>query len=207
LTGARIAQPSIATIPRTELARLTGEPRRYGFHATLVAPFRLRDGASPQAVRQVAESFARTRTPFVIPALTLTRISDFFALTPDNAGVASALASAAVDCFAPLRAPLMSEEIERQRPDRLSQRQRAYLDRYGYPYVKDEFRFHMTLTGPVEAKEASRIEPALRDHFGSLLARPVEVSAFAMFVEPGPGSDFIVQWTHDFGAAEARKRG
>lgn len=204
-TGARIVQPTVAGMTSAELARLTSDPRRYGFHGTLVAPFRLRDGLSPQAVRRAADSFVQGCAPFAIPSLAMVKIGSFIALAPSEAGAVSALASAAVDHFNGLRAPLSPSETERRRPERLSERQRAYLDRYGYPYVKEEFRFHMTLTGPLEAEEAVRIEPALRDHFGPLLARPVEVSTVSLFVEAEPGSDFIVESTHRFGAAAARK--
>lgn len=203
--GEVVAVPLPESFSADELRRITEEPRRYGFHATLVAPFRLRDGMTPEAVARAAGSFAQRNAPFVIPGLVLSRIGGFFALTPSQADGVSALAAAAVDHFQELRAPLTPSEIERRRPERLSARQRAYLDRYGYPYVKEEFRFHMTLTGSLDDETAARVEPALHDYFGPLLARPVDVSAVALFAESEPGADFIVRSTHRFGSVEARK--
>ncbi|MDQ6434604.1 DUF1045 domain-containing protein [Mesorhizobium sp. LHD-90] len=204
-TGAAISMTAPAGISPGEFGSISEEPRRYGFHATLVAPFRPQDGLSPEAMTDAADTFAQRCTPFVIPGLAITRIGDFFALTPPESGDVAALASEAVDHFNSLRSPLSTSEIERRRPERLSERQRAYLDRYGYPYVKEEFRFHMTLTGPLEPEVAARIEPALQNHFAPLLARPVPVTAVALFVEPAPGADFIVRSIHSFGRAEARK--
>jgi putative phosphonate metabolism protein len=204
-TGVRSAMPAAPGLSAQELHAITAEPRRYGFHGTLVAPFRLRDGLSPAALQHAATEFALRRTAFVIQRMSVARIGGFFALTPDESIHVDALASAAVDHFDGCRAPLSATEIERRRPDRLSERQRSYLDRYGYPYVKDEFRFHMTLTGALESEEAARIEPALREHFAPLLHRPLEIAAIAIFVESTPGADFIVHSIHRFGAAEAGK--
>lgn len=190
-----------------EFRSLTCEPRRYGFHATLVAPFRLRADLTEADLSGAADAFAEQVPPFTVPRLAITRIGSFFALTLNDASRVSALASAAVDHFDGLRAPLTEAEIARRKPDLLSKRQRLYLRRHGYPYVKDEFRFHMTLTGPVEAQAAPLVAAALQAHFGPLLSRPVEVSAVALFTEPKPGTDFAVHSVHCLSAAEARKYG
>ncbi|MFU0507528.1 DUF1045 domain-containing protein [Pseudaminobacter sp. NGMCC 1.201702] len=188
-----------------EFSSLTREPRRYGLHATLVAPFRLRDGLAEADLLAVTATFVGQAAPFTIPGLALSEIGLFFALTPTKADGISALADTAVDHFDGLRAPLNEAEIARRRPELLSERQRLYLHRHGYPYVKEEFRFHMTLTGSIEALAAVRVEAALRDRFSPLLARPVEVSAVALFIEPAPGADFIVHSIHRLGATETRK--
>lgn len=204
-TGKAAASTLPAGFTAGEFDDLTRAPRRYGFHATLVAPFRLRAGRTEADLSVAADAFARQAAPLAIPGLAITRIGDFFALTPADAAGVSALASAAVDHFDGLRAPLTDAEIARRRPEGLSERQRLYLHRHGYPYVKEEFRFHMTLTGPVEARAAVRVATALHDRFGPLLPCPVQISAVTLFIEPEPGADFIVRSTHRFGAAETRK--
>ncbi|MGS1096890.1 DUF1045 domain-containing protein (plasmid) [Aquamicrobium terrae] len=204
-TGEAAATTLPAGFTAGEFDDLTRAPRRYGFHATLVAPFRLRAGRTEADLSVAADAFARQAAPLAIPGLAITRIGDFFALTPADAAGVSALASAAVDHFDGLRAPLTDAEIARRRPEGLSERQRLYLHRHGYPHVKEEFRFHMTLTGPVGCQAAARVATALRDRFDPLLPRPVDVSAVTLFAEPEPGADFIVRSTHRFGAAETRK--
>jgi putative phosphonate metabolism protein len=188
-----------------EFRSLMREPRRYGFHATLVAPFRLREDLTEADLMAAANAFAGRTAPFTVPGLAIEQIGGFFALTPLDARDVSALGSTAVDHFDDLRAPPTEPEIARRKPEHLSARQRFYLHRHGYPYVKEEFRFHMTLTGPVGPAAAPHIRAVLQDHFGALLSRPVEISAVALFAEPAPKADFVVRSIHRLGTAEARK--
>ncbi|WP_137391222.1 DUF1045 domain-containing protein [Rhodoligotrophos defluvii] len=206
-TGAPVDMPAPDGFSAAAFRRLTAEPRRYGFHATLVAPFRLRDGLSASAVASAAQSFARGHTELAIPRLAITPIGSFLALTPAAAcPEVDALASSAVDHFNGLRAPLTPSDVQRRRPERLTARQRAYLDAFGYPHVKEEFRFHMTLTSALEPEVAARIEPALQAHFAAVLDAPLHIDAVAVFVEPEPGADFTVHSIHRFGsAAQSRK--
>ncbi len=188
-----------------ELSDWTAEPRRYGFHATLVAPFRLGSDFGERDVLRAADALADGCAPFAL-SLAIARLGNFLALVPARSNTeVEALAGTAVDRFDLLRASLTDSEITRRRPERLSERQRAYLLRHGYPYVKEEFRFHMTLTGPVSEKEADRIEPALHEILAPLLASPVEIDSVAVFTEPEAGAPFTVHSIHRLDAAESRK--
>ena len=133
-----------------------------------------------------------------IPALALRRIRPFFALVPE-AGMSpalSALEAATLEAIEPMRASLTAEERARRRPERLTERQRAHLDRWGYPYVLDEFRFHMTLTGPVPDPQAPAVEAMLTDAFAPFIGAPLAVDALAVFTEPEPGAPFVVHARH-----------
>jgi putative phosphonate metabolism protein len=203
-TGIPIAP--IGDLDVADLLRWTAEPRRYGFHATLVAPFRLKQGVGEKDVIRVVETFATQSAPLSALRLRLAQLGRFLALVPASPNEElDVLAGAAVDHFGGLRAPLTEREIARRNPDRLTERQRTYLDRYGYPYVKEEFRFHMTLTGPVATAEAARIEPVLHRLLASALAAPIEVDAVTLFVEPEPGTPFTVHSTYRLCADETRK--
>ncbi|WP_237477683.1 DUF1045 domain-containing protein [Lichenibacterium dinghuense] len=179
------------------------EPARYGFHATLRAPFRPRDGVTLDGLSAHLAAFAAGRPAPVIGCLTLSRLGDFFALTPSGPepGIA-ALEGEVLDAFEPFRAALTPAEAARRRPERLSPSQRALLDRYGYPYVRDEFRYHMTLTGPVPGP-AEAVRRALEAHFADVLDRPLPVDGLALFVEPEAGAPFRVHAFHPFGPAAA----
>ena len=98
--------------------------------------------------------------------------------------------------FDRFRAPLNAAEIARRRPERLNAVQRHNLERWGYPSVFEEFRFHMTLTGPVEEKDRPRIARILDEFFAPVLAEPVEIANLALFVEPEPGAPFEVHSLH-----------
>lgn len=204
-TGQELTISGRPGLDAAEISNWTAEPRRYGFHATLVAPFRLELDFGEREVRRAADTVADSCAPLFI-SLEIARLGNFLALVPSpSSAEVEALAHTAVDRFDLLRASLTDTEITRRNPERLSERQRAYLQRHGYPYVKEEFRFHMTLTGPVTEKEAERIEPVLHEILAPLLASPVEIDSVAVFTEPEAGAPFTVQSVHRLGAAESRK--
>lgn len=159
--GRVVPQPDVSGF---DLGAATLVPRRYGFHATLVAPFRLGEGVSPDTVLQALGTFCAKAAPVRLArGLTLARPAGFLALVPAGQSAAlSRLESQLVEAMNPLRAPLSEAEIARRRPERLSPAQRRNLDRWGYPFVRDEFRFHMTLTDSLEPAIAARAEAALR---------------------------------------------
>jgi len=192
-TGRVVQTKPVSDADNETHAVLTAEPRLYGFHATLKPPFRLAEGATLAGLRRSLAVFCRGRGPSVIARLTLARLGSFFALVPGGeAPGLSALASDAVRAFEPFRAPLTAAEIARRRPERLSERQREYLSAWGYPYVFDEFRFHLTLTGPVPEAGWDSVESRLRSRFAPFIGRPLAVDTICIFVQPQLSSEFVV---------------
>ena len=152
----------------TPLQRL--EPARYGFHATLKPPFELADGAMCGDLLEAAQGFAKGRRPIVLSGLTVTRIGSFLALTPVRTPrELGELADACVREFERFRAPLTATDRARRLAAHLTARQIRHLDRWGYPYVFEDFRFHMTLTGALPAATLRSIASALQD-----LHRPID---------------------------------
>lgn len=147
-------------------ALCTREPRRYGFHATLKAPFELADGRT-EAELAVALAFHASRlAPVTIPGLEVSIIGNFIALRPTVAPPElSALAMEIVASFDSFRAPLSASDRERRLKSPLTPSQIRNLDRWGYPYVGDDFRFHMTLTGPLHIDERDSVRRALDNDF------------------------------------------
>lgn len=189
-----------------EVAFHTAAARRYGFHATLKAPFRLADDASERSLVDAVAAFAGEVTPFVIPRLMLARIDSFFALVPaEPLPGLQGFAGDVVRAFEPFRAPLSDAEIARRNPEALSPQECRNLSQWGYPYVFDTFRFHMTLTGRVAAEEAARVRSAIEQCLGSVLDRPVPVDGLALFVEPSAGAPFEVLSYHALGKQAERK--
>lgn len=177
----------------------TAAPRRYGFHATLKAPFHLAPDRTADALATELEAFAETRSGIEVE-LKLGRVRDFLALVAQHP--APALDRLAEDCvrsFDPYRAPLTASDRERRHPDRLSPRELENLDRWGYPYVFDDFRFHMTLTGPLDAGEAPRFEPVLHDLFAEVPSRTT-VDGIALFRQDDPEGRFRVERRFPFRA-------
>lgn len=172
---------------------LVTDARRYGFHATLKAPFALAEGRSEAQLHEALAAFAAAQAPVEDLRLRLAQPSGFFALVPDGPHTAlDAFAAEVVQAFEPFRAPLSETDRARRRPETLPERQRAHLDRWGYPYVFADFAFHMTLTGRLDAEASEEVRPALEERFAPLLAKPRRIDALALFAEREPGADFEV---------------
>lgn len=171
-------------------AAATAEPRRYGFHGTLKAPFRLAAGRSEAELAAACAAFAGARVSFACAGLELKAIGRFLALTPIHPCAAlDRLAGACVETFEPFRAPLSTAETERRLRAPLTERQKDNLARWGYPYVFEDFRFHMTLTGPLDEETRSRAQAELAGHFvASTADGPLIVPGIALFrqEEGGP---------------------
>lgn len=194
--GTGFATPAVAGLDPQQVHALTADPRRYGFHATLKAPFVLAEGQSEDALVEAFEDFASQTPAFEIPTLVLGQIGQFFALVPETTyQPLQDFAAAIVRRFEPFRAPLSEADIARRKPERLNEAQRTHLDQWGYPYVMDEFRFHMTLSGQVPPEHADAMRSELETRFAPFVDRPLAINGIALFVEPSRGADFtLFRW-------------
>jgi hypothetical protein len=188
---------------RGDVDAITVSARRYGFHATLKAPFRLAADRTPQDLQAALERFAAQRAAVTVPELSLACLgSGFFALVPGaEAPELYALAADIVTGFDRFRAPATDAEIARRDPDRLTPRQRELLHAWGYHYVLDEFRFHMTLTDPVPVPHRPETERVLRGWFAASIGAALALDALALFTEAEPGAPFRLQDVYPLRAA------
>jgi len=205
-TGAALDQPAVNGFDAASLAGLTADPRRYGFHATIKAPFSLAEGRSEAELVAEIGRFVSETEPFEIPEIIVGRLGSFFALVPgDECAPLQGFAGEVVRRFERFRAPLTSADIARRKPDELTATERQNLVQWGYPYVFDEFRFHMTLTGRVPAERRDAVEGVLLDQFADFHGRPLAVHGLALFREQSRGADFIVHSLFPLGGAANRK--
>lgn len=191
-TDAALTQPQLAAISPAELAYLTQAPKRYGFHATLKAPFRLAPGHDESALITRLKTLALSLKPLALGPIHLAALEGFMALTPDAPPTAlSALAAACVKDLDHMRAPLLEAELARRRMVPLDAREAELLTRYGYPYVMERFRLHMTLTGPLDPALARRVLEAVTPQLAQLNAEaPLWLDQICLFVERAPGTPF-----------------
>lgn len=166
---------------------LTQAPRKYGFHGTLRAPFRPRDGLTQAGIAAQIAKLAARLAPVQMPALEMTDLHGFLALTPRDPAPLDALAAEIVKATNPLRAELTEAEIARRKPELLTPRQRALLDDWGYPFVMEEFRFHLTLTDQLYPTEIAPLSEALQDYFAPVLPQPFVVDDLCLFGEDAAG--------------------
>jgi len=173
-------------------AALVERPARYGFHATLKAPFSLAEGLSEGGLAGAAKALAAGLAPVEI-TLELARLGSFFALVPKGDTEAlNRLAGACVLELEAFRAPISAVEYERKLRPNLSERRLENLKRWGYPHVFDDFRYHLTLTGPVVqgAREAvvNQLEAALPD-----LGAPHAITSLCLCGEDAAGQFHVIQ--------------
>jgi putative phosphonate metabolism protein len=180
---------------------IVASARRYGFHATLKPPFALKPGTTAAELATAVEAHARHVAPFAAPALQVARLGGFLALTLSGPSpVMDHLCADCVRVFDRFRAPPTEAELAARRKAPLTPRQDELLKLWGYPYVMDEFRFHMTLTTSLEGAELALLERHLRARFRPVLAAPLYVERIALFREPEPGAPFTLMRSFALGA-------
>lgn len=203
---ARAGQPAGRPPPLRE------QPWRYGFHATLKAPLRLRDGCDERGFIDAVAALAAAQAPFEMPPLQVAPLADFVALRPLAEPAAQAplraLADACVRTLDAFRAP--PDAAERLRriaapgadalPAAESAAQRAAVEHWGYPHVFERWRLHFTLSDALPAAPRERLLRQAQAHFAAALAEPLACDALCVFVEPAPGAPFVLGWRFAFGA-------
>jgi len=167
---------------------ITVDPRRYGFHGTLRAPFRPSDGVDAGDIEARVADLAARLAPVRCEELRLENLHGFLALTPVGCEAAMLeFGAMVVEATDALRAPLTEAEIARRRPESLTSRQRALLQVWGYPHVMEEFRFHLTLTDRLPTAEVAPVMTALETHFAPVLPRPFVIEDLCLFGEDAAG--------------------
>lgn len=190
-TGQDVGRAKLSALLPPGLEALTREPRLYGFHGTLKAPMALRTGVSEADVLAAVSAFAGQRPPVILGELEVALIGGFVALVP--AVPCPTIALLAAECvahFDSFRAPLSDSDRARRVQQGLSLRQTALLDRWGYPYVFNEFRFHMTLTGSLPPQDRDLWLRALQAAFNDLSGDVVVVEAVSVFRQQARNEPF-----------------
>ena len=190
--GAALPFPGGIVEQMPDWRELTQDPRKYGFHATLKAPMSL-NGRRESELHAACADFARQ--PRLIPQITpvVNSISGFIAVIPETRS--AELEQFAADCvraFDPFRTPLTADDRARRNPSRLTPRQVEYLDRWGYPYVMEEFRFHMTLTGRLDETRREAVLAILRERFGRLNLTELAIDRVALFKQTDAKARFEI---------------
>src|SRR5229473_1646263 len=192
-TGEDLPFPERVVQAVPDWRELTEDPRKYGFHATLKAPMALADGKTEAELLAACAAFADA--PRHVPVITpvVQSISGFIAAVPAEASYElERFAADCVSAFDGFRTPMTSEDRARRNPSKLTPRQRDYLDRWGYPYVMEEFRFHMTLTGRLEGPRREPIVAMLQDRFADLGIERLAIDRLVLFRQNDNGSRFHV---------------
>lgn len=206
VTGEAVAPSDLPSEPLGALPQpreaLVRAARVYGFHGTLKAPFRLADGIDPETLDRAVAALAARQAPIAAPRLSVQSSLGFVALMPSRPDKAlNALAAACVTELDPLRAPLRPAELEKRRRAGLDMVEEANLRAWGYPYVLERFRFHITLTGQLPRSEAAKVGALLHEIFDPALETRFTVDSICVFGDPGEGLPFRLLKRYPLGAS------
>lgn len=159
--------------------------RRYGLHATIKAPMALK-GSLGNFVIDVA-AVALSFKAFELPRLSIADDLGFVALRPlETSGPLAQLSATCVEALDSHRLPEDEHKVDK-RAAGLSERQQFLLRRWGYPYVMDQWHFHMTLAN-------GHLPPDLLANLKARLTAPLastrSVSSLCIFGEGHRGASF-----------------
>jgi putative phosphonate metabolism protein len=193
-TGGELGCPDDAGLDQQEWSELTREPRKYGFHATLKAPFHPLPSCTEADLTAELQRFSaipRAR-PAIEPAIQ--SLGRFIAIVASEPSAeVDRLAADCVMAFDRFRRPLSSQERAKRLASHLTEGQIRNLDRWGYPYVFDDFRFHMTLTGPIDAGRRGAIITLLQGRFNRINgSRSLPITHVALVRQDAPSTPFRV---------------
>jgi len=192
-TGDELKRLAVKAISPDRVQEITATAASYGFHATLKPPFELAHGHDLEMLDEALEAFAASHEPVTLSALELAELDGFIALRPGKHS--APLQHLAADCvreFDHFRKPPSELELARRREAALTDAQSKMLDAWGYPYVMDEFRFHMTLTGRLEADERKTVLAELEVHTKDIVGKPVRIDVITLMQQLSTGEPFEV---------------
>ncbi len=172
-------------ISAARIKALTEGPRRHGFHGTLKPPFELNPTHRREGLLAAARVFARSLSPVEIPPLELAVIGQFIAFTPIAESAAlEKLAAACVRAFEGFRMPMSKEQEESYKLNKLTVHQEQMLEHWGYPYVMEEFSFHMSLTDRIDSdKERQSLMEMLKELAQPVLGKPILIRDLVVFAQ------------------------
>jgi hypothetical protein len=178
----------------TDVADITAIPRKYGLHATLKAPFRLASDAGLRSLQDAVVTFCKTNSPVAINDTRLRHAHGFIALRP--CGDTTALRNLAAQIVRDLdvhRQPLSQADIARRRKSALTPRQDRQMLEWGYPFIFDDFHFHLTLTGPLPDAKAAKVIAALAPVLDPIVPRPFVLDALTLMGQDREGMFHQIQ--------------
>ena len=192
-TGNEVSLPAGLLTQFPDWPELTGDPRKYGFHGTLKAPFALAPAMDEAGLIAACDGFAASPRAIPVIAPVVRGISGFIAIVP-AAPIAelNALAQDCVEAFDRFRAPMTAADRARRKPEALTLRQVEQLDRFGYPYVRDDFRFHLTLTGRLPPEREAEVLAMLQARFAALDLATLPIDRIVLFRQPHAQARFSV---------------
>ena len=174
-TGQPVGKPDLS---------ITKRPQKYGFHGTIKPPFFLANGKTLADLEAAFATLCSGLETVSVAGLSPACIGSFVALVPTGEiNTLRMMAGRVVSELDPLRAPTSDTELVRRRKSKLTQVQDAHLMKWGYPYVFDQFKFHMTLSGNLTRERQNAVQDQAKSVFASVIPSPFVIDAVSLVGE------------------------
>lgn len=184
----------VEQLPVTVLS-LTARLRRYGFHAPLMAPFRLAEGHSPLHLHHTAQALAAHLEALEFSGLSLSADARHLSLRPiGNIRGIERMRHVVAQVFGEFRAPVSptAEPTTRRRSELSTAQMKAVIDRRAPPDTQaPEFEF--ALTERSAQQDASDLRRMLLPILTPNLPRPFYVQAITLCGEDMNGWFRVIQ--------------
>lgn len=188
-----VKHPDIANLP-VSIAEMVATPQKYGFHGTLKAPFKLHTTKSLDELRAALQAFSHQTSKFMIGKMKVAQLGNFVAIIQESRSTnLRDFAAMAVENFEEFRAPLNEKDIAKRRKTKLTPRQDELMLRWGYPYVFEEFKFHLTLTGKLAEANVETTKDILAEYLSDVLDKPLEAVDICLYGEREDGRFEIIE--------------
>ena len=180
-------------IPK-DIANVTKRAQKYGFHGTLKPPMQLKAEFGQTEFLSALRQLISTQRPFTIPEMHVRLIGNFLALTPSApCHLLDQLATNLVVGLDDLRQPPDESEIAKRASVGLTKQQHLLLKKWGYPYVLEEFRFHLTLSDALHKDRSAALLDAARTIFSTATQSPIRISDVAAVGESETGMFHLIE--------------
>jgi hypothetical protein len=174
-TAQPVDEPDLSIVKR---------PQKYGFHGTIKPPFFLVNGKTLADLEAAFATLCSDLKSVSLADLSPACLGSFVALVPTGEMDALAtLAGRVVSELDPFRAPASDAELLRRRKSKLTPAQDAHLMKWGYPYVFDQFKFHMTLSGNLTRERQNAVQDQAKSVFASVIPSPFVIDALSLVGE------------------------
>ncbi len=178
---ARAAMVEHPKLGGLDIAAITDVPRKYGMHGTIKPPFALADDCTQKELQDALKLLCSDMQPVTLAGLELITLGRFMALCPFGETTAlNDLAAHVVTQLDRFRAPLTEGDLARRRTANLTPAQSENLRKWGYPFVMDAFRFHITLTGRLDKQSLTETIPVLEGLIPPLLSQPFLIDSLTL---------------------------
>lgn len=182
--GATLQAFSATGLPGSGFANVPPAPGRYtGLHALFRPPFALRDDVGLDALKAQLITFAAGRKSVATGPLTLARSGRYLVLRPVEPTLdLDWLASQCISAFEDFAAAETDDDDDNRH---LSDDQRLLLKSFDHPHAMSEYRFSITLTGPLDTAHLERVSQALWPVIEEICASGVTVDGLSLFGDAG----------------------